>query len=41
MKLRRNAGEPLDDEAALLLMARVVLEGPCDEGRASYQIGVS
>ncbi len=26
-KIRRDAGEPLDDDAALLLMARAVLEG--------------
>jgi hypothetical protein len=41
MKLRRDAGEPLDDEAALLLMARAVLEGPRDEGRGSYQIALT
>jgi hypothetical protein len=41
MKLRRDAGEALDDEAALLLMARAVLEGPRDEGRASYQIALT
>jgi hypothetical protein len=40
-KLRRDAGEALDDEAALLLMARTVLEGPRDEGRASYQIALT
>jgi HAMP domain-containing protein len=39
-KLRRDAGDALDDEAALLLMARTVLEGPRDEGRASYQIAL-
>ena len=37
-KLRRDAGAPLDDDAALLLMARQVLGGPTDEGRASYQV---
>lgn len=37
-KLRRDAGGPLDEETALLLMARQVLGGPTDEGRASYQI---
>jgi hypothetical protein len=37
-KIRRDAGEPLDDDAALLLMARAVLEGPSDDGRSPYQI---
>ncbi|MBN1605691.1 MAG: hypothetical protein JW940_03620 [Polyangiaceae bacterium] len=37
-KLRRDSGSPLDDDAALLLMARQVLGGPTDEGRASYQM---
>src|SRR3954471_1859187 len=37
-ELRRRAGEPLDDDGALLEMARAVLGGPRDEGRASYQI---
>ena len=37
-KLRRDAGAPLDDDAALLLMARQILGGPTDEGRASYQV---
>ena len=37
-ELRRRAGGPLDDDAALLEMARTVLGGPRDEGRASYQI---
>src|SRR4051794_37017282 len=36
-KLRRS-GNPLDDDSALMLMARHVLGGPDDEGRASYQI---
>lgn len=40
-KLRREAGEALDDDAALLLMARTVLEGPSDEGRASYQVALT
>jgi hypothetical protein len=31
-KLRRDAGEALDDDAALLLMARAVLKGPSDAG---------
>jgi hypothetical protein len=37
-KLRRESGEALDDDAALLLLARAVLQGPSDEGRASYQV---
>jgi hypothetical protein len=41
MKLRRDAGEAIDDEAALLLMARAVLEGPRDEGRATYRIALT
>src|SRR5215203_5896997 len=40
-KIRREAGGPLDDDAALLLMARHVLGGPTDEGRASYQVELS
>jgi hypothetical protein len=40
-KIRRDAGGPLDDDAALLLMARQVLGGPVDEGRASYQVELS
>jgi 5-methylcytosine-specific restriction endonuclease McrA len=39
--LKREAGGPLDDDAALLLMARRVLGGPSDEGRASYQVEVA
>jgi hypothetical protein len=37
-KVRRDAGGPLDDDSALLLVARHVLAGPVDEGRASYQV---
>jgi hypothetical protein len=37
-ELRRRAGAPLDDDAALIELARCVLGGPRDEGRASYQI---
>jgi 5-methylcytosine-specific restriction endonuclease McrA len=37
-ELRRRAGGPLDDDSALLELARAVLGGPRDEGRASYQI---
>jgi hypothetical protein len=40
-KLRREAGGRLDDDAALLLMARQVLGGPKDTGRASYQISIT
>ena len=39
-KLRRS-GTQLDDDSALILMARHVLGGPGDEGRASYQIALS
>jgi hypothetical protein len=37
-ELRRRARAPLDDDAALIELARCVLGGPRDEGRASYQI---
>ena len=37
-QIRRTAGGPLDDDAALLMMARHVLGGPSDAGRASYQV---
>jgi len=40
-KLRRETGASLDDDAALLLLARRALEGPSDEGRANYQIAVT
>jgi HNH endonuclease len=40
-KLRRESDEPLDEDTALLLMARQVLGGPTDEGRASYQVAVT
>lgn len=40
-KVRQEAGEPLDDDAAILLLARQVLEGRRDEGRASYQVAVT
>jgi hypothetical protein len=39
-KLRRDTPGPLDEETALLLMARQVLRGPSDAGRASYQIAL-
>ncbi|MBC8423006.1 hypothetical protein H8E07_02680 [bacterium] len=40
-KLRRQASGPLDEDAALLMMARCVLGGPTDEGRSSYQIAMT
>ena len=40
-KLRRDAGESLDDDAALLLLARNTLGGPSDDGRANYQIAMT
>jgi hypothetical protein len=40
-KLRREADGSLDDDAALLLMARHVLGGPVDAGRASYQVAIT
>lgn len=40
-KLRRDSNEPLDEDSALLLMARHVLEGPKDSGRAGYQIAIT
>jgi hypothetical protein len=39
--LRQKAGEQLDDDAALLLMAREVLGGPADDEKASYQVALS
>jgi 5-methylcytosine-specific restriction endonuclease McrA len=40
-QLRRSSDTRLDDDAALLTMARAVLGGPSDEGRSSYQISLS
>jgi hypothetical protein len=40
-RLRRDSGGKLDDDEALLLMARHVLGGPADTGRSSYQVSVS
>jgi hypothetical protein len=40
-KVRRDAGEALDDDAAILLLARSALEGPRDHGRASYQVALT
>ncbi len=41
LRLRRDAGSALDHDAALMQMARHVLGGPRDDGRASYQIALS
>jgi hypothetical protein len=40
-ELRRRAGASLDDDSALLEMARHILGGPRDEGRSSYQIALA
>jgi hypothetical protein len=40
-ELRRRSNEAWDDDSALLEMARQVLGGPQDDGRASYQIALS
>ncbi len=40
-ELRRRTGSMLDDDSALFSMARHVLGGPADAGRASYQISLS
>ncbi len=40
-ELRRRTGSILDDDSPLLSMARHVLGGPGDAGRASYQIALS
>lgn len=40
-KLQRDAGGGLDDDALLLQLSRLVLAGPTDDGRASYQIAVN
>jgi hypothetical protein len=39
--LRRSVDDSLDDDAALLALARLALGGPRDEGRSSYQIAVT
>jgi hypothetical protein len=39
--LRRSTDDALDDDAALLALARLALGGPRDEGRASYQIAIT
>src|SRR5436190_7188702 len=40
-KMRREAGEALDDDAAILLLCRRALEGPRDDGRSSYQVALT
>jgi len=40
-RMRRKAGEALDDDAAILLLCRQALEGPRDEGRSSYQVALT
>jgi 5-methylcytosine-specific restriction endonuclease McrA len=40
-ELRRRSDAVLDNDAALIEMARHVLGGPRDEGRSSYQIALS
>jgi hypothetical protein len=40
-ELRRSTGGGLDDDAVLLSMARQLLVGPGDEGRASYQVSLT
>jgi hypothetical protein len=40
-ELQKQSDHRLDDDAALLLMARQVLGGPGDAGRASYQVVVT
>jgi hypothetical protein len=40
-RLRREADGPLDDDAALLLMARQVLGGSSDAGVSSYQMALT
>jgi hypothetical protein len=40
-KLRHEASGRLDDDAALLLLARQALGGPAESGRGSYQIALT
>ena len=40
-KLRRDSEGPLDEDSALLLMARRVLVGPSDAGRSNYQLAMT
>ena len=39
--LRQKSDGPLDDDSALLLLAREVLGGPGDEGKSSYQVALN
>jgi hypothetical protein len=41
LQLRRRTDSMLDDDAALLSLARHVLGGPADPGRANYQIALT
>ncbi|HEX5101081.1 MAG TPA: HNH endonuclease signature motif containing protein, partial [Polyangiaceae bacterium] len=40
-KIRRDAGEPLDEDAAFLLLCRQALDGNREPGRSSYQIALT
>jgi len=40
-RVRRDAGESLDDDTAVLLLCREALEGPRDDGRSSYQVALT
>jgi hypothetical protein len=40
-KIRRDAATPIDDDASLLLLARRILAGPSDAGRANYQLALT
>ena len=40
-KVRRDAGEALDDDAAVLLLCRQLLGAQRDEGRSSYQVALT
>jgi hypothetical protein len=40
-RLRRSAGGNLEDDDALLTMARQILAGPGDDGRAPYQVSLT
>jgi hypothetical protein len=40
-KVRREAGEALDDDAAVLLLCRQALGGSREDGRSSYQVALT
>ncbi|HEX5100557.1 MAG TPA: HNH endonuclease, partial [Polyangiaceae bacterium] len=40
-KIRRDAGEPLNEDAAFLLLCRQALDGNREPGRSSYQIALT